>query len=180
MVALDATMLMLFLRPDSAIPPDDSGRAVEFAAERVQHLIETLDKASIGVIIPTPALSEVLVRAGERHDQELVQQLLKWSCIRIVPFDVRAAIEVASMAREDLARTAKRSPRAETYAKLKYDRQIVAIAKVLRVTTIYSDDGGVRTLGSRVGIEVKGVGDLALPPSTSQRELELEKSTNKS
>jgi hypothetical protein len=47
---------------------------------------------------------------------------------------------------------------------VKYDRQIVAVAKVCGATTIYSDDKDVRTLAKTVKIEVIGLADLPLPP----------------
>ena len=55
---------------------------------------------------------------------------------------------------------------------MKYDRQIVAVAKVCGATTIYSDDKDVRTLAKTVKIEVIGVADLPLPPEKAQMDLE--------
>ena len=58
------------------------------------------------------------------------------------------------------------------WAKVKYDRQIVAIAKVSGATAIYSDDD-VRTLGGRHGIPVLGLADLPLPAGAAQGLLDL-------
>jgi CobQ-like glutamine amidotransferase family enzyme len=44
----------------------------------------------------------------------------------------------------------------------------VAIAKVHAVTTIYSDEGDIRTLGERAKIKVVSVADLPLPPQKDQ------------
>ena len=60
---------------------------------------------------------------------------------------------------------------AETWAKLKFDRQIVAIAKVCGATSIYSHDGGIQTVAGRVGIEVLRLHDLPLPPEMLQMDL---------
>ena len=54
-------------------------------------------------------------------------------------------------------------------AKVKVDRQIVAIAKVHEVDELYSDDEDVRRIGESVGVRVKGVADLPLPPVDPQR-----------
>jgi hypothetical protein len=54
--------------------------------------------------------------------------------------------------------------RADTYAKLKYDRQIVAIAKVCGASEIYSEDDGVERAAALVNIPVVRVRDLPLPP----------------
>ncbi len=59
----------------------------------------------------------------------------------------------------------------ETWAKLKFDCQIVAIAKVGGATTIYSDDDDVYKLGTAAGIPVVRTRDLELPPDADQAEL---------
>lgn len=67
---------------------------------------------------------------------------------------------------------AKRDAEA-TWAKLKYDRQIIAIALVAGATVIYSDDKGLRTIAMRHGIKVIGLADLDLPAEDAQGNLEL-------
>jgi hypothetical protein len=62
----------------------------------------------------------------------------------------------------------KRGASDATWAKVKYDRQIVAIAKVHSATTIYSDDGDIETLGKRAKINVVGLAALPLPPQKAQ------------
>ncbi|MDA2934247.1 hypothetical protein MYX82_07875, partial [Acidobacteria bacterium AH-259-D05] len=47
---------------------------------------------------------------------------------------------------------------------VKFDRQIVAIAKVENAHTIYSDDDHLKSYGEKVGIKVVSVSDLPLPP----------------
>jgi len=65
MVVLDTTMLSLLLRPDSRPPIDPAtGAPVAFARERLEGLVETLQKARTRVIIPTPVLSELLIKAA--------------------------------------------------------------------------------------------------------------------
>lgn len=56
---------------------------------------------------------------------------------------------------------------------MKYDRQIVAIARVLQAPVIYSDDQGIRAIAKEAGITVVGIADLPLPPKIAQRELEF-------
>jgi hypothetical protein len=65
MVVFDAATLLLLLRPDAGRPLDPAtGTPVERVEERMAYLVQRLEKARSKILIPTPALSEVLVRAG--------------------------------------------------------------------------------------------------------------------
>jgi hypothetical protein len=68
----------------------------------------------------------------------------------------------------------KRGASNDTWAKVKYDRQIVAIAKVCGATTIYSDDDGIAALGKEANIQVVKLWELPLPPDKAQIEMKLE------
>lgn len=171
MVVIDATTLMLMLRPGTPIPDGPSGVPIDHPKDRIDHLVQQLDKAKVKIIVPTPALSEVLVRAGAVASQQIVDHLLRYSVFAIEPFDTLAAIELAAMSREALSTGRKRGGSSATWAKVKYDRQIVAIAKRHGATTIYSDDGDIRALAKTAKINVVSVEDLALPPQKSQLDL---------
>ena len=137
MVVVDATILMLFFRPDAGVPTGPGGAPIDFPKERIEFLIEETEKAREKVIIPTPVLSEVLVRAGPTASQKIVEDINRYSAFRIESFDARAAIEVAAMTRAALDDTGKKRGKATgPWAKIKYDRQIVAIAKVIGATAI--------------------------------------------
>jgi hypothetical protein len=88
--------------------------------------------------------------------------------------DVAMALQLsgtAAMSRDALVKGNKRGGSDATWAKVKYDRQIVAIAKVHGATTIYSDDGDIATLGKRAKIEVVSLAELPLPPQKAQLDL---------
>jgi hypothetical protein len=87
-----------------------------------------------------------------------------------MPFDTIAAVEAALMTRAALSTGDKRGGLGAPWAKVKFDRQIVAIAKVARATMIYSDDADVRTLAAAENIPVIGLAELPLP---AQPELPL-------
>ena len=78
-------------------------------------------------------------------------------------FDERAAIELALMS-ETTQGEKKRKEQAGTWAKVKFDRQIVAIAKVNRVKAVYSTDGDVLALALREGLRGFACHDLPIPP----------------
>lgn len=78
------------------------------------------------------------------------------------------------MTREALDSGSKRGGHDGTWAKIKYDRQIVAIAKVAGASVIYSDDKEIFKLGQKVGLTVLRIADLPLPPTDAQGRFALE------
>ena len=177
MVVIDATILLLLLRPESAVPLDAAGKPVEHAPARVDFLIRELEKQGSRILIPTPALSEVLVRAGAMASQQIIDAISRRPVFRIEAFDTRAAIEVAAMTRSALDSKSKKGASDSTWAKIKYDRQIVAIARVNQASAIYSDDRDIRSIAAQADIGVIGLGDLQLPPEAAQHELPLIRSS---
>jgi hypothetical protein len=177
MVVIDSTNLLLMLRPDTRVPNGPDGKPVDRPKDRIDFLVHRLSKAKSKIIIPTPALSEALVRAGAAASQQIVDELQKYSVFSIEPFDTRAALEVAAMSREALSSGNKKANSSAPWQKVKYDRQIVAIAKVHGATEIYSDDDGVAALGERAKIKVIRLADLPLPPEKAQLDFQLEPAT---
>jgi hypothetical protein len=80
---------------------------------------------------------------------------------------MRAALELSLMTDAAISKADKKQGLAATWAKVKFDRQIVAIGKVLRVSCIYSDDNGVHAIGRREGLPVRGVADITIPNKDS-------------
>ena len=60
--------------------------------------------------------------------------------------------------------------------KIKFDRQIVAIAKVEGATAVYSDDKNVVAYAREAGLEGYRLADLPEPPEDPQHSLPLESS----
>jgi hypothetical protein len=56
MVVIDATMLLLLLRPESAASPNPDGAPVDRIKDRIDYLVARLEKSKDKLIIPTPAL----------------------------------------------------------------------------------------------------------------------------
>jgi predicted nucleic acid-binding protein len=134
------------------------------------HLLESLQQQNAKIVIPTPALAEVLVRAA-KGGPEFLRILSSSKHFRIAPFDERAAVEFAARQAERIA-ASERAP-AGTRTKAKFDDQIAAIAAVESATTIYSDDEDIAKLAEgRLGV-IK-IAEIPLPPETAQRKLPFE------
>jgi len=175
-VVFDATTMLLIMFPNRVSPPIDKKTSlpVTFIPQRINGLINRMKKDKTKIVIPSPAFGEILVRAGD-DTQSFIDIINKDSVFRVEPFCAMAAVEVALIARQD--RKGDRSSGVDentlTYAKLKYDRQIVAIAKVHRAKALYTDDGHIIELCQKLNIEAMGVGDLEIPKDERQEKLFL-------
>ena len=88
------------------------------------------------------------------------------SSLRVEPFDERAAIELADLEITARDRGDKRGSAAGAeWQKVKFDRQIVAIARVHGASVIYSDDSHIAAHGKDCGVQVLALADLDLPPA---------------
>jgi hypothetical protein len=172
MVVFDAAILMLLLRPNVGRPRDSAGNPISDFEERLNYLVQRLEVLRTRIIIPTPVLSEVLVHAGAAGP-EILEKLTRSTVFKIEPFDSKAAVEAALMTKAAIDAGNKRSGLAATWAKVKFDRQIVAIAKVFNVSMIYSDDGDVKSLAAAENIPVTNLEELPLPPAKPQMEMEF-------
>ncbi|ATQ69218.1 MULTISPECIES: PIN domain-containing protein [Methylosinus] len=142
--------------------------------ERLRFLLSGLDKEREVVIVPTPALSEALIGAGDAAPQYL-EILNKSARFRVAPFGERAAVEAAAAHREAI-RAGDKKEGSASWAKVKFDRQIIAIARVEGVTRIYSNDSDIRRYLAGSGeIEVIKMEDLPSPPEPPRDLLSPEK-----
>jgi len=173
MVVFDATALIYLFDPKTKAPIDEmTGTAVTHVQERIEFIIRELNKRNEKIIVPTPALSELLVRAGEAGP-EYLEKLGKSAVFKIVGFDQRAAIEVAATTREAIDAGNKRGGSSGVWSKVKFDRQIIAIAKVEGASRIYSDDDDIYRLLKNSEIDVVRICDLPLPPEEAQKKLDF-------
>lgn len=171
MVAIDNTFLSLMLHPRGKPPKDPAtGKPVERIDDRIEKLQEDLDSESERMILPTPVLSEFLILAG-RDGPGYLEKLSGMKNILVKPFDQVAAIELAAVEVEDRLKQGKRGGSASPWAKIRFDRQIVAIAKINGATRIYSDDEDVMKFATRLGIEVVRTWELPLP---SAKQIDIE------
>ncbi len=171
MVAFDAMFSIFFLDPDVNLPTDRSSKKpITDVKERIEFLIETLEGSREKILIPTPCIGELLVLAGKAGPDYLAE-LSSSSNFEFADFDLKAAIEFAASVGGAIVSGDKRRGANKTWAKAKFDEQIVAIAKARGAHTIYSDDKDVVKLGQIVGIRVVRLEDL---PKRPEKQTELD------
>lgn len=163
MIAVDNTFLTLMLHPSARPPLDPStGLRVTHVEERIELLIETLEEDREIIIIPTPVLSEFLILAGNDGPRYLTK-IDNSRYFKIEAFDTKAAVELAAIELGiKKSKADKRGGAGGTWAKIKFDRQIVTIAKVNGASKIYSDDDDVERFARRCGIAVVKTWELPL------------------
>ncbi len=176
MVIFDATFLLLLVDPE-ATPPLEPGtkKPVSQARERIEYLISELQKSGERIGVPTPALAEALV-ASEGSTADLMGEIASGYKLKTIAFDELAAIEVAMMPGKISSKKGK--PSDATKARVKYDNQIIAIAKVAGADTIYSDDKGLAKKAHNLDIRTISVDQLPLPPVDPQKELTFDELRN--
>ena len=108
MVVFDATILIALLYPDATVPLNpDTKQPVPAFRERIEYLVKSLEKTREKIVIPTPALSEILVRA-ESAGPKYLSRIRSSSVFRPAPFDDVCAIEVAAISKGAIATGDKR------------------------------------------------------------------------
>jgi predicted nucleic acid-binding protein len=141
---------------------------------RLDHLLDTMSKSGGRIVLPTPALSELLVRANEGTSAWLAA-LQRRSTVSVASFDLRAAAECAFIHRLATKAGGKRAgtKSGEHYQKIKVDRQIAAIAKVSNADLIVTDDENLIAVSKFIGLATSKVAELELPASAAQMKMEL-------
>lgn len=159
-VVFDAGILIKLLDPRTS---DDQ-------RSKLDYLIARLQKTKTKILIPTPALSEFYVKA----DPGVWAAFKGKSAFVVAPFDEKAAIE-CSISVADARRSGNKKgvqPDAP-WQKIKFDHQIVAIAKANGATTIYSEDDGLRGFAASLGLTALCTDDLPDNPESQQAKLDL-------
>jgi hypothetical protein len=161
MIVFDTTAASLLFVPSSAA--NHEGKPIKYARERLDALIEKIAKENGKIVLPTPVLSELLVKIPEKAN-ELVRQIRTSPWFQLESFDPTAAVELGLRTAKAIAEGDKREGSRADWTKVKFDRQIVAIAISSGASQILSNDPDIAAIGKRWGIDVIGLQDLPIPP----------------
>lgn len=165
MIALDTSALCLLFVPGAPAVASGSDKPIKFAKERIEALIERTAKCGDQILIPTPALCELLIKVPPGRIPDLLAELNGSVWYRVESFDLAAAIELADRTAKAIARGDKRDGVQADWTKIKFDRQIMAIAIVNGASELISQDPHLIALGKRWDFRVIGLEDLPLPLS---------------
>tara|TARA_R110002096_G_scaffold342687_1_gene535668 strand:+ start:50 stop:391 length:342 start_codon:yes stop_codon:yes gene_type:complete len=102
-------------------------------------------------------------------DFDLVaQKINSYFCFEPAPFDNKSAYELAAITNASLKKGDKRSGVNESWQKVKFDNQIVAIAKTHGAKILYTDDSGQTEFAKIAGLKVVHTWELELPAEYAQ------------
>lgn len=170
-IVLDTNVLIQVLRgakPGSVLLDPATGQVVERLEARAEALIEAIDAKGGLVLIPAPALAEYLIGVHRDHYQEHLDVISGTSCFQIVDFDQIAAIECARMVDDA---ELKQLDQTGTKAKLRFDRQIIAISLANAADEVWTHDAGLFAKAAHCGLNVKSLADI--DPNPKQIEIEV-------
>lgn len=172
-VAFDSTMLSTLLNPGASVPGDPAtNEPVKWPKERVEGLITDLAKDKKKIVIPAPVAAEILTVIGPTNTDYL-SIINRSKVFEVVPLDAKAAVELAFLNRDKFAARDKKS-NAQPYQKVKVDRQILAICRVAKCDTLYTDDKSLISCAKLCDIATVRLCDLPLPETARQHKLDLE------
>lgn len=160
MVVFDAGILISLLTPNST---------EKTKKERLDYLVRSLRQSKTKILIPTPALAEVLV-----HAPKLADEFGHSAGFEVVPFDQKAAIECSLSIHAALSSGNKKGKQKHAaWSKVKFDHQIVAIARSRLAACIYSDDKGLINFAKSSGLKAMSADELPDDPAKAQGTLEF-------
>jgi rRNA-processing protein FCF1 len=170
-VVLDSSVLLYLVYPSAPAPIDPvSGVKVEHCEQRIEGLLEELDIRETQIIVPTPVVSELLIRAHDRQS-EILAVLTGKKAVVVQSFDMQAAVENAALRR---SKKLIKPFGTQTKNEVRFDLQIMAIAKVCQADFLYTDDNNLRKRCEQAGIAVRGIGDIPVPDSKRQIGIPME------
>lgn len=169
----DAGFIHILFDDRARVPRDAKGKpAVDRAQDRIDFLVQTISERGDKIILPSPALTEFMLLAADRY-RDYLTIIRRRAVFEIAGYDDPEAVELVEHWLKFGDGKTLKARTAETWAKLKYDRQIAAIAATRRVECIYSTDKDLERYADELGIKFCNLVHLPLPP-TEQQVLPLE------
>ena len=134
---------------------------------RMDGLVAELKRKREPVGIPAQVFAEFL-EAAKPEEAALSFNLLKTSAFKVLPYDMRAAIETTEVSRNGhAARKAQKGKNRDRQA-VKVDWQIIAVAKANNARFLLSNDAGMLKEAQRSDLLCMSIADLPIPDELRQ------------
>lgn len=162
-IVIDTNVLVQIMQNENAKELADpvTGAGVDNAFKRAEALVEYIDAVKGIVILPAPVVSEYLLGIDRNSYQIHLDIINSVKSIEVAPFDQIAAIECAMLVSNQ---EMKQLDPESKMAKLKYDRQILAIGIAAGAKEIWTHDKGLYKKAIAAGLSVKSLNDIEPKP----------------
>ncbi|WP_312953901.1 type II toxin-antitoxin system VapC family toxin [Atlantibacter hermannii] len=177
-IIVDTNILICLMKKNSAstnLLADDGFSKIDNLELRSRALLDHIERQGGTIAIPAPVLAEYLLGIeGERNKHAHVETISSMNCFEIIPFEELAAVECSLLPSiHEFKQFAKEKNSNQTANKIRFDRQIISIAKANGITEIWSSDGEVIKKGREIGIDVKSISEIQPIPLSDQFPLNL-------
>lgn len=131
---------------------------------RLDQLMRDFEQRRERVGVPAPAYTEFLVGAGSARSayQTRIESMSRFS---IEPFSTRAAMECSILLIDAFS---NQDQRKITKTKFKFDWMIVAAARAMNATCVYTSDDDLERACKRISLPCVMITTLPLPPESPQ------------
>lgn len=167
-LVVDANILMQILkvggRNDLKCPR--TGKLIDNPEGRAEALLDLMTVKADRILIPSPALSEILVRVDQHLHREYLAAINSTACFDLINFDAISAISCAQLVNSaELKQLKGDSDR----SKISFDRQIIAMTQAYGGDELWTHDKDMLKKAEAVGIVVKSLADMA----SNMRQIDL-------
>jgi predicted nucleic acid-binding protein len=136
-------------------------------ALRMDGHVAELERKREPVGIPAQVLAEFL--EGAKPDEVALSfNLLKTTAFKVLPYDMRAAVETVEVSKSGhAARKAQKEKKRERQA-VKVDWQIIAVAKANSARLLVTNDADMISEANRCGLTCMSIADFTIPDELRQ------------
>jgi predicted nucleic acid-binding protein len=162
-IVVDTNILVQIMQNEGAkeLRDPETDEAVDNAFMRAQALVERIEAIKGVVVIPAPVLAEYLMGISRDSYQKHLDIINGVKCIEVSSFDQLAAIECAMLVSN---KEMKQLDPDSKMAKLKYDRQILAISVAAGAKEIWTHDKQIYRRAGSVGILARSLFNIEANP----------------
>lgn len=162
-IVIDTNVLVQIMQNGDATDLSDpkTGNPIASGFRRAEALMEHIDNQKAVVVLPSPVLAEYLIGIDVGAYQQHLDIISGVSSIEVVPFDQLAAIECAMLVN---AQEQKAMDADATKAKLRFDRQILAIAVACGAKELWTHDKQLYNRALETGVIPRSLADIEPMP----------------
>lgn len=162
-IVIDTNVLVQIMQNEGAkdLVDPETDKVVIGAFERAAALVDRIDALKGVVVLPAPVVAEYLLGIDRKHYQLHLDMLSGVKCIEVSPFDQLAAVECAMLVSNQ---EMKQLDPESKMAKLKYDRQILAIAIASGAKEIWTHDKQLYRRSKAMGLTARSLSTIDPKP----------------